>query len=318
MSATTPIAMPAPIPDTTPAPHISVVMPVYNTQQYVESAVRSILDQTFRHFELIVVDDGSTDGSSDILDRLAAADSRMRIVRRPNTGITRALNDGLAVATAPLIARMDADDIALPTRLEKQHAFLNTHPDVGLLGCAWTTCLADGTRVAPQPALLKLWAQGPTVIAAELAQGHNCIAHPTIMFRRAIFDAAGGRYDPAYETAEDFECWLRMSRLTHMACLPEPLLDYRIHPQSICATRGHESIDTVRRAVHAHWAVTQTPDINARLKFHQQLATLHHSVRDRRGALRAGLRVLTTTPTRPATWWWSAKHLARVIKGPSY
>ena len=161
-----------------PPPRVSVVMPVYNAEGFVEAAARSILDQTFTDLELIAVDDGSTDGSGAILDRLAAADPRLRIVRRPNTGVTGALNDGLAAARAPLIARMDADDVSAPTRLEKQLAYLDAHPDIGLLGCAWTTCPADGRRIAPDPHLLAIWQRGPDAIAARLAEGHNIIAHP--------------------------------------------------------------------------------------------------------------------------------------------
>lgn len=300
------------------APRVSVVMPVYNAAPFLEAAVRSILNQTLRDLELVAVDDGSTDGSSAILDRLADEDPRLHVVRRPNTGITRALNDGLAAARAPLIARMDADDLAHPARLQKQADHLDAHPDIGLLGCAWTTCPADGRRIPPDPHLLKVWAAGPDAVAARLHEGHNVIAHPTAVFRRSAFEAAGGHYNPAYETAEDYELWLRMSRVTRLAALPEPLLDYRVHTQSICATRGHESIDAVRRALHAHWGQVGSPSRTDRSKVHQHLATLYHSVRDRRGALREGRDALKAAPHRPGTWLWCVKHAVRVAKGPSY
>ncbi len=302
----------------TDAPRVSVVMPVYNAQSYVEAACRSILNQTLRDLELIVVDDGSTDGSGAILDRLADEDPRLHLVRRPNTGITGALNDGLAAARAPLIARMDADDLAHPERLQKQASHLDAHPDIGLLGCAWTTCTADGRRIPPDAHLLRVWASGPEAIAARLNAGHNVIAHPTAMFRRQAFEAAGGHYDPAYETAEDYECWLRMSRITRIASLPEPLLDYRVHPESICATRGHESIDAVRRALHAHWGQVGSPSRRERAQVHQHLAVLYHSVHDRRGALREARDAVKAAPLHPGTWGWAFKHLARVAKGPSY
>ena len=104
-------------------PAISVILAVHNTERYVASAVKSILAQTFRDFELILIDDGSTDRSTEICKALAASDARIRLISQPNKGLTKSLNEGIALATAPLIARMDADDISLPDRFEKQVAY---------------------------------------------------------------------------------------------------------------------------------------------------------------------------------------------------
>ena len=118
-------------------PAISVILACYNTERYIASAVKSILAQTFGDFELILINDGSTDRSTEICKSLAAQDNRIRLISRPNKGLTKTLNEGLALATAPLIARMDADDISLPTRFEKQVAYLNANPD----------CVCVGSRV---------------------------------------------------------------------------------------------------------------------------------------------------------------------------
>ncbi|MEA2735824.1 MAG: hypothetical protein QOE14_2275, partial [Humisphaera sp.] len=126
MTATAPIA-----------PAVSVLMPVYNAARYLAEAVESILAQTFRDFEFVIVDDGSTDRSPAMLDEYAKRDSRIRIIRRPNTGIVGALNDAIAESKAALIARMDADDVSLPDRLEKQVAYLRDHAE----------CVALGSRV---------------------------------------------------------------------------------------------------------------------------------------------------------------------------
>src|ERR1051325_1151561 len=116
-------------PDFSRPPTVSVLLPVYNAERYLESALQSVLGQTFSDFEVIAVDDGSKDNSKKILERFAANDPRIRVISRPNTGIVGALNDGLAVARGEFIARMDADDVALPGRFQAQLDYLRGHPD---------------------------------------------------------------------------------------------------------------------------------------------------------------------------------------------
>src|ERR1700726_1508117 len=118
----------------TSPPTISVLMPVYNAERYVAEAVESILSQTFADFEFIIIDDGSKDRSLAILEEYAARDPRIRLVSRPNTGIVKALNQGLALASGELVARMDADDIAMPERLAKQRDYLADHPECVMVG----------------------------------------------------------------------------------------------------------------------------------------------------------------------------------------
>jgi len=120
----------------TAAPIVSVVMPAYNTEAYLSDAVGSILGQTFLDWELICVDDGSSDGSLEILRHYEGADSRVRVITRPNTGVARARNDGMRVAAGRYIAAMDSDDVALPERLSRQVDYMESHPDCVGLGAA--------------------------------------------------------------------------------------------------------------------------------------------------------------------------------------
>src|SRR3954471_22997773 len=113
---------------------ISVILACYNTERYIASAVRSILAQTFRDFELILIDDGSTDNSPQICKQIAGEDSRIKLISRPNKGLTKTLNEGLSLATSPLIARMDADDISFPDRFQKQVDYLHAHHECVCVG----------------------------------------------------------------------------------------------------------------------------------------------------------------------------------------
>ncbi|MBI5094602.1 MAG: glycosyltransferase family 2 protein [Candidatus Hydrogenedentes bacterium] len=111
------------------APAVSVVMSVYNGERYLAEAIESILGQTYRDFEFIIIDDGSTDESLKIVEGYASRDNRIRLVSRPNRGLAAALNDGIEIARAPIIARMDADDVSLPKRFEKQMLYMAQHPE---------------------------------------------------------------------------------------------------------------------------------------------------------------------------------------------
>ncbi|MBK8475409.1 MAG: glycosyltransferase [Opitutaceae bacterium] len=214
-------------------PAISVIVPVYNAAHYLAAAITSVQAQTFRDFEIIAVDDGSTDDSKAVLDRLAAADARLQVVSRPNTGIVGALNDGLAAARGEFVARMDADDLSLPPRFARQLAFLHTHPECVCVGSAFLYMDASGS-------LLKE-CRRPTdhaTIERELLAGNGgAIIHPAAMFRRAAVERAG-RYRPEAQWIEDLDLYLRLARRGHLANLPEVLFHYRLHEQSVNFTRN--------------------------------------------------------------------------------
>ncbi|MFT8242525.1 glycosyltransferase [Roseomonas sp. BN140053] len=203
-------------------PAVSVVLPVRDGARFLEAAVNSILGQSLRELELLVVDDGSRDETPAILRRLAAADARLRVLSGPPLGLVPALNRGLREARAPLVARMDADDVAAPERLARQVAALEAAPEVALLGTGWRVVRADG-----QPRRDVSPPTGSEAIRAALVRA-NPIAHPTVILRRAAVLGVGG-YRPAFRLAEDFDLWLRLAERHELRNLPEPLLDYREH-----------------------------------------------------------------------------------------
>lgn len=216
-------------------PEVSVLMPVYNAAPYLAEAVNSILGQTFRAFELIAVDDGSTDGSLGILRRFAAEDPRVRLVCCPHAGIVGALNDGLAMARADLLARMDADDVALPERLARQVAYMRAHPECVLLGTALQVMDPDGEPIC------HLWCRtSHEELAALPFQIREAnMFHNAVMMRTAVLREVGG-YRKAFEWAEDFDLWLRLAERGRLANLNEALVKYRLHRRSVSHLRAAE------------------------------------------------------------------------------
>lgn len=206
---------------------ISVVMSVYNSQAYLEEAARSILDQTFRDFEFIIINDGSTDGSQAILERLGKSDLRIRLISRENKGLPATLNEGIALAQGEFIARMDSDDIALPTRFEKQLSFMREHPEVTCLGSRVILIDPFGTEISTTDHPLT-----HDELDAMLLKGIGwAVVHPVAFLRKqAVLDVGG--YNINYRTGQDMELWLRMAERGKLANLAEPLLKYRQHLES--------------------------------------------------------------------------------------
>lgn len=204
-------------------PLISVVLPVFNGAGYIEAAVRSILNQTCGDFELIVVNDGSTDGTQKILEAMQVQDGRMLVISRENRGLVHSLNEGIGVARGLWIARMDADDVAEPHRFERQLMWLGrTGADI----CGtWVRFFGTSdTRVLRHP-------QCDAAIKAELLFGAP-FAHPSVMMKAAL--AKQLLYDPAWERCEDYDLWERAARAGwQMTNIPEVLLQYRQHQSQI-------------------------------------------------------------------------------------
>lgn len=225
------------------APEISVVIPVYNAARYLESALGSVRNQTISNIEIIAVDDGSKDRSKEILNAIATTEPRLRVISRPNTGIVGALNDGLAVATGEFIARMDADDIALPTRFAEQLKFLQAHPEHVAVG---TDVLYTDPEGAPlvrhQPALTH------EAIVEQLVEANGgAIIHPTLMARREILQKIGGYRPETRNFFEDLDLYLRLADVGRLANLPEVHLHYRQHLKSINRMPGPR--DLLRREI---------------------------------------------------------------------
>jgi hypothetical protein len=212
---------------------ISVVMPARNAADTIAEAVDSILGQTFQDLELVVIDDASTDGTADILRSFD--DPRLRVVVNAEwQGLVRSLNDGVAVAGADLIARLDADDVAAPRRLEREHAVLTDDPRVGLV--------ATGYRMV-EPGVADIVVGMPADHASlwfELLFG-NCILHSSVVFRRTVFDAVGGYREECFP-AEDYDLWLRMVEVTNVATVRFPQVTYRRSPAATSSTLTDEMI----------------------------------------------------------------------------
>ena len=204
-------------------PTISVVMPTYNEAEYVERAVASIRAQTFSDFEIVVVDDGSTDGTVELVQ--AFEDDRIRVVRREGeTGITSALNRGVGESSGRYVARHDADDWSHPKRFERQVEVLEARPELALLGTG--AYLVDATgdtigrrRVLERPGLRDLLE-------------HNEFVHGSVVMNREALQSVGG-YDEWFETTEDYDLWIRLAEEYPVGNVDEPLYYFRQHDESI-------------------------------------------------------------------------------------
>lgn len=243
------------IDQTLPAPKISVLMPVFNGRTYLRAALDSILSQTERRFEFVIVDDGSTDGSREILQDRAGRDARIRLFLRDHEGLVPALNFGIAEARAPFLARMDADDIALPTRLARQLEILETDPGIGALGTHVEAIDADGRPIRP-------FTPPPdheALDARHITRGDPRLWHPSVMMRTALLREIGG-YSADYPYTEDLDLWLRIAERARLAVLPEILLQYRLHLASVSVTKRAEQQRSARAAMQAAYRRRGLPE----------------------------------------------------------
>jgi glycosyltransferase involved in cell wall biosynthesis len=220
-------------------PRVSVVMPVYNGERFLSPAIESILNQTFKDFEFIIVDDGSTDASSAIIDKYAQADNRIRAIHQPNQGIVPALNRACHLSTSKYIARMDADDISLPERLEKQVKFLEAHPGVGIIG-SWVRFINEENHVWHE-------VRFPTnpVLVEWTLPFYSPLAHPAVMMRRSAIAPLG-----FYKNwpVEDYELWCEACFTTQIANIPDVLFHYRRWEESLSSRtseRGEKRSDEI-------------------------------------------------------------------------
>lgn len=238
---------------TSQEPKISVLMSVFNGQPYLKKSVRSILNQTFEDFEFIIINDGSNDGSKAVLERFADRDNRVRLVHQENRGLVPSLNRGLSMARGRYIARMDADDISLPERLETQVRFLDSHSEVGIVGTQHIWIDGDG-EITHYPSL----PTDPSYIAWRLLF-EPCIVHPSIMARRSLMQKLDGYMEWA-KYGEDYELWTRAVLESRVANLSEVLIKYRRwEGEQVTKTKRKRVWKTVRRsAATYHRAVLGT------------------------------------------------------------
>jgi GT2 family glycosyltransferase len=224
-------------------PAVSVLLPFRNAQRFLTSALDSIRSQDFTDFEVVAVDDGSDDGSAALVGAAAAADPRIELARSRGRGLPDALNTAAAIARGKYLARMDADDIARPTRLARQVALLDEYSDTVVAGGA-VDLIDEGDRIVGE-----IWYAVSDAEARQvLSKGWTPFCHPAAIIRRSAFERAGG-YRRECELSEDLDLWLRLAALGGLANLDEKVLSYRLHPASSSYDRLETQLRSSYRAL---------------------------------------------------------------------
>jgi glycosyltransferase involved in cell wall biosynthesis len=224
------------------SPLVSVVISIYNNDWFLVEALQSILNQTYSNFEILIVDDGSTDNSLELIHNFT--DERIKVItNQQNIGLTRSLQKAVRLSQGKYIARMDGDDISLIDRLRKQVDFLEKYQNIGIVG---TPCILFdndnpniGIYSVPSDDLEIRWRSLLT----------NPFAHPTIMFRKELVDTYDLNYDDSFSVAQDYELWTRFLKYTKGANLTEPLVKYRIG-QGITKTKRNLQLETNDRIAY--------------------------------------------------------------------
>jgi glycosyltransferase involved in cell wall biosynthesis len=218
-------------------PLISVLMPVYNTSEFISEAISSILNQTLADFELIIIDDASTDNTIDKI--MEFKDDRINLIQKEkNTGYTNSLNIGLKIAKGEFIARMDGDDISVCDRFEKQIKYLKEHLSVVVCGTNYQ--FLDSGKINLHP-------EHPDKLKVYLLSGCY-VAHPTVMMRRSLLIENNIFYDPYCEPAEDFNLWVLLSNHGDIGNLGEPLLKYRVHQKQTSSLHFEKQVKFANQA----------------------------------------------------------------------
>ncbi|MDF2633458.1 MAG: glycosyl transferase family 2 [Pelosinus sp.] len=245
-------------------PLVTVLMPVYNGERYLREAMDSIIAQTFYDFEFLIIDDGSTDNTSDIIH--SYRDGRIRVIKNDiNSGLVSALNKGIENAQGQYIARMDSDDISMPGRLFKQVLFMEGHPEIGVCG-SWVNTIGE-------------WYQGQLWELSTEPEEIKCrllfcttLSHPSVMVRKKVLETSGLRYDGAYKHAEDYKLWMELAKVTLLANIPEPLVQYRFNQNQVSSKYSHEQmavIDRIRKEQLHALGIEPTPE---EIAIHDMLA----------------------------------------------
>lgn len=248
-------------------PYISVLLPVHNAGANLPIAVESILSQTERDIEIVALDDGSTDGSGNVLDDYSSRDGRIRVIHQANRGLVYTLNRGLELCRGVYIARMDADDICHPERLRLQAEFMQANQHVGILG-SWSETIG----------MKRTWiTKFPTDHAGICARMlfSTAISHPTVLFRSSFIAKTRLRYDDQYRHGEDYALWVHAAQETQLANIPKVLLQYRVHGSQVSnlhASAQVSAADLARHEMLRCFGVKPTDDqwhLHRRLVNHQ-------------------------------------------------
>lgn len=242
-------------------PEVSVVMPVYNSEKFLKESIESVLTQTFTDFEFIIIDDGSTDNSVEIIK--SYNDSRIRLIAHKENKIhMKRQNEGLDLANGKYVAIMHSDDISMPQRFQKQVDFLNNNPNIGIVGSYWKAFDAEEYTVdVPQK---------PNELKA-LSVFHCPFGHPTVMLRKDFLTNNNLRYDENSHYAEDYDLWVRALKHFEGANIPEVLLHYRIHKNSVSVARNEILLKThmrIQKDIISDLGITPT---NEEVCFHVKI-----------------------------------------------
>ena len=216
-------------------------MSVYNAERHLESAVKSVLNQTYPNFEFIIIDDASTDQTKDLLRKIT--DARVKIIyNEKNLGLTKSLNKAFQIARGKFLARMDGDDLSAPHRFEKQLTFLKNHPDYALVGSSYYQINQDDSIIS----VVKVLTDDLSIKKGLKKQ--NWFGHGSVMIRKEAFDKVGG-YDERFIFAQDYDLWLRISEHWKVANIEEPLYFWRVSGSGISTKREKEQKEFAQLAV---------------------------------------------------------------------
>jgi glycosyltransferase involved in cell wall biosynthesis len=274
------------------SPAVTVVIPSYNYAGFVDRAVRSVLEQTVPPREVIVVDDGSSDDTLDVLRQFGAA---VRVERQENRGVASTRNRGAALATSELLAFLDADDEWLPEKLERQLAAFEEEPDVGLVHCAVRVVDVDGQLLTVHDDGRAGW------LAEDLLLHKPAVVMPasTGIVPTAVFRSVGG-FDERLSTAADWELCLRIALRCRVAFVPDPLVSYRVHPEGMhfnLAAQEHDVVLGLKKAFAAHPELRRLRRASLSSLF-TILAGSYLAQGDKARALRYGAKSIIMTPSR--------------------
>ncbi len=207
-------------------PSISVLMSVYNGEKYLSEAIESVLNQTYKDFEFIIINDGSSDNSLEIIKKYQSQDERIVLISRENKGLVASLNEGIEKAKGKYIARMDADDICLSTRFEEQFMFMEKQLDVVVCG-SWIRIFANNKK----DKIAKYYSNDKQIKSNLLIS--SCFAHPSVMIRKDSFTKNNIYYNEKFKHAEDYYLWIQLAKTGKFANIPKVLLNYRYLDSSI-------------------------------------------------------------------------------------
>ena len=245
---------------------ISVVMSVYNSENYLEEAILSILNQTYKNFEFIIINDGSTDRSLEIIEKYAKKDNRIKVISRENKGLPYSLNEGIKLSKGKYIVRMDSDDISLKDRFQKQLEFMENNLDIGVCGSA---ILSFDNKIYLYPLKDEL-------IKSELIFS-TPFAHPAVIIRKEIIEKYNLFYNEEFLHSQDFELFSRMAKVTKMANLKVPLLKYRVLESSITKKTKEKERYKFLNKIFINYLKGLDFEINNKLHFY---LSVNHRVKD--------------------------------------